>query len=300
MCALLAVAPAYADDPRKLAESGWTAYQRHDLEKAEKLTRQAIAAATDPAVKAAALYNLGRVLEDRKDKAGATAAYKQSLELRHNATVREQLRTLDAAAADAADVIRPTAMDGPFPSFAEWCKKQNATCHAGSSKRPRTPLKLPATIRALDMWDLDDGMALVVVVDGSWYVQALHPWDASEHCSITESSFDGAIVHGRALEVAYTFHSNCDRREAEWKSQERAMVVVGIGPSNKPSATPDIIVAMTETTNDKTSLDWLRTPTWNKDGSLDIALARARGDSQSVSPGDDNEDVKGHHALAFP
>src|SRR5262249_7685100 len=120
---LLASSPAYADDdPKQLAEAGWTAFQKHDLDKAEKLTRQAIAATSDTELRGAELYNLGRILEDRKDKPGAIAAYKQSLAARRNGTVRDRLGTLDPAAAAELDAFKAEPLQGPFASLEAYCK----------------------------------------------------------------------------------------------------------------------------------------------------------------------------------
>src|SRR5215470_14152518 len=122
---LLIATTAFADgDARKTAEAGWKAYQKKDLATAEKLTRKAIdLAATEGDVKAAALYNLGKILEDKQDKPGAIQAYKDSLALRRNGTVREQLRTLDAAAAATFDAFMPQPLKGPYAGIEGWCRE---------------------------------------------------------------------------------------------------------------------------------------------------------------------------------
>ncbi|HUJ63081.1 MAG TPA: tetratricopeptide repeat protein [Kofleriaceae bacterium] len=305
LLALLILSPqlAHADDARKLAETGWTAYQHHDLEQAEKLTRQAIAAATDSNVKAAALYNLGRVLEDRKDKAGAIDAYKQSLALRGNGVVRDRLRTLDAGAADALDALKPTAMQGPFDSFDAWCVRRDPSTAkecATATSIPYTLSKLPSPIASVELRALDqDAAAVVVKLGGKLYIDELHTYEDTNHCTVTSTAMDGTKPHGSLVEVDVRFAGNCDLREDSWTYRERALAVIAVGPGRVPYATPGFVVDMTETMNGKKVMDWARTVTWNKDGSIDVAIARAIGTTQDASV-DDTEDVRGHHALAFP
>jgi hypothetical protein len=115
----LAIRPG---DLSALTDQGWSAFLLTDLARAERITRQAVAAPGDDRISAAAQYNLGRILELKNDKAGAIAAYQRSLRLRPNRVVREQLGKLDPAAAAAADPIQPRPMEGPFASLADFCK----------------------------------------------------------------------------------------------------------------------------------------------------------------------------------
>lgn len=309
---LLVAGPALADDPRKLAEDGWKAYQKHDLDKAETLTRQAIAATNETDIKAAALYNLGRVLEDRKDKAGAIAAYRQSLDVRHNGVVRDRLGTLDAAAAAAFDTFKPQPMQGPFAGTEAYCKKRLASepadvqkellpqCAAARGLKPRTAFKPTAPIQELKLVSLRQGSALLEVkVDGQWYVQELRPFEDFGNCSETAWKFRGVTAHGPALEVAYEAGGNCSVRETTVSWHERASTVVGIGASKKPSATPELRFEMTEEANGEQAINCVRKPTWAKDGSaVDIAIVKA---ADGLGGGAfDTEDIKGHHSLAFP
>ncbi len=114
----LAVQP---DDPGALSELGWEAFLGRSLDRAEAATRRAVAAATEPRLKAASLYNLGRVLEERGRRDAAAAAYAESLHARPSRTVREQLAKIDPAAAAAADPLKPVPLAGPFPSLAAFC-----------------------------------------------------------------------------------------------------------------------------------------------------------------------------------
>jgi len=85
-----------------LAELGWAAYLAGDLEAARRHTELAIAGDASDRTRGAALYNLGRILEDQSDKDGAAAAYQRSLGLRPNAVVQQRLTALTAAGADAS------------------------------------------------------------------------------------------------------------------------------------------------------------------------------------------------------
>jgi hypothetical protein len=292
-------------DARALAERGWSAYQKHDLATAEQLTRQAIAGATDDNIKAAAFYNLGRVLEDRKDRVGAIDAYKASIALRANKTVRERLRTLDSKAADA---LQSTAMEGPFASLRAWCDQRvvnqptdaDANQCAAAELISRTIVKLPSPFQNLGVRSLGTGSAILEAkVGGKWYFDELRPYEGTLQCSVTAAKLDNVTMHGAAIEVAYRFEGSCRLRETEWTYDERSIVIVGLGASKTPSSSPSVVVAMTETTAGRKTMDWLRKPTWNGDGSIDIAIVRSSGTTQDASV-DDTEDVRGHHALTFP
>ncbi len=84
-----------------LAELGWASYLAGDLDAARRHTELAIAGDASDRTRGAALYNLGRILEDRNDKDGAAAAYQRSLGLRPNDVVQQRLTALTTAGADA-------------------------------------------------------------------------------------------------------------------------------------------------------------------------------------------------------
>jgi tetratricopeptide (TPR) repeat protein len=89
---------AVPDEPRVLLELGWELRAAGKLPRAEEICRKAAQVATAPSERGKALYNLGRVLEQKSDKPGAIAAYRDSLKLRENRTVRERLLGLDPTA----------------------------------------------------------------------------------------------------------------------------------------------------------------------------------------------------------
>ncbi len=92
-----AAGAAIDGDERALAELGFSAMSAGDFAKARRADEQAVQVATDKKVKAAALYNLGTVLEKTSDKDGALRAYHASLQLRPNATVEKAVAQLGAA-----------------------------------------------------------------------------------------------------------------------------------------------------------------------------------------------------------
>jgi tetratricopeptide (TPR) repeat protein len=117
----LAIKP---NDPAALTDQGWSAFLLGSLDRAEAITRRALAANGEKTRKAAGTYNLGRILEQRGDKPGAIAAYVESLGWRPSRTVREQLAKLDPAKAAQMDPLRPVPMLGPFAKLEAFCEKK--------------------------------------------------------------------------------------------------------------------------------------------------------------------------------
>jgi hypothetical protein len=81
-------------DGRALSELGWAAFQAGDYEKAKKANQDSARVAVDPKVKAASLYNLGRVAEALKDTESAAGYYRESLKLRPHKAVTARLEKL--------------------------------------------------------------------------------------------------------------------------------------------------------------------------------------------------------------
>jgi len=157
----LAIRP---NDQAALTDQGWSAFQMHALDRAEAVTRKAIAARGDSRRTAAAQYNLGRILEERGNKAGAVAAYQESIKLRPNRVVSARLAGLDPAAsgfkadnlegldeAQKAQIIKLLAAGG-FPQGsvggALWPRREKAYLVSGlvppDSKDDRPALHVAA------------------------------------------------------------------------------------------------------------------------------------------------------------
>lgn len=81
-------------DDRALSELGWAAFQAGDHEKAEKANADSVRVSSQPDLKAASLYNLGRVAEERGDRDRAAALYADSLVLRPSKAVVKRLVAL--------------------------------------------------------------------------------------------------------------------------------------------------------------------------------------------------------------
>jgi tetratricopeptide (TPR) repeat protein len=81
-------------DARALSELGWAAFKAGDYDRALSANRDSVKAATEPRVKAASLYNLGRVAEACGDKPAAVGYYLQSIRLRPNDAVAARLKAL--------------------------------------------------------------------------------------------------------------------------------------------------------------------------------------------------------------
>jgi len=117
-------------DGRALSELGWAAFQAGDYERARKANRDSVNATTEDRVRAASLYNLGRVAEAQEKVAEAMGHYSRSLALRPHKAVAARLSGLAARAGAAApggkSPVAPRATDAPcqklFPSEDALCR----------------------------------------------------------------------------------------------------------------------------------------------------------------------------------
>ena len=99
-------------DDRALSELGWAAFQAGDHAKAEKANADSVRVSSRPELKAASLYNLGRVAEARGERERAAALYADSLVLRPSKTVAKRLVALGKPA-PATDPTTAAARDTP-------------------------------------------------------------------------------------------------------------------------------------------------------------------------------------------
>jgi hypothetical protein len=117
---------AIPGDDRALGELSWAAFSAGDFAKARTSGKASVLGSTDPKIKAASLYNLGRVEEADGKLPAAALLYKQSLALRDNKTVKARL---DALGKDAPLADEPLPCGTPMPE-AELCKCLSATTAA--------------------------------------------------------------------------------------------------------------------------------------------------------------------------
>jgi tetratricopeptide (TPR) repeat protein len=267
---------AIPDDAAALSELGWAAYRAKDLKTAEEATRKAVDRAGETRLRAASLYNLGRVLEDRADKAGAVEAYARSLELRQSRPVRERLAKLDPAAAARAEIFGVHPLIGPLAGGMEaFCKRPENRCDAmgdGEDKPEQgceaVDVKVTGALappwQEVAVWsvsctlrdDSDVGYHLAVRTARGWYVYAglgtggegrRHGQElkvaALELRDVVPGGAPELVVRWSETQSSYSGGSN-----RSWDSEYDYLLVAGFGASGAPSATGKVPLAVTHET----------------------------------------------------
>jgi tetratricopeptide (TPR) repeat protein len=290
-------------DAAVLTELGWVAFLDKDLPVAEVTTREAIAHTTDPALLGAAHYNLGRILEARGDAKAASAAYVASLQakasqavvppVRTNAgAVRDRLVKLDPVAANDIDPLKPVAMAGPFKSLEEAMSAQSAADKVQTECNVKLvgamhPAPKPFQSISIQRRDCVKQSDLVVVIGDKWYIRSIDVIEMSGHCGGFNLKWAGAAAHRKLVAVSFTAHLDCGHLDAEWRWDEAATIVVGIGPSGRPSVTPTIDTRVRGRGEFDNSI------AWHADGTIAIT-------STGKPPFEYAIDLAGAHALLFP
>lgn len=139
------------------SELGWVAYRLKDLAAAEQATRAAVRHSERPSLRAASLYNLGRILTDQGKKAEAGQAYKEAWELGRSPVTLAAWKALDPVAAGAAwpsvqALTGPVALAGTTPEALK-----QAACRALLTEvvKKQTDADRPLTLERLS--GKDDG-----------------------------------------------------------------------------------------------------------------------------------------------
>jgi hypothetical protein len=245
-------------DPKNaqlLSELGWQWFLAHDLTRALEATNEAVNVATTPTVKAASLYNLGRIKEALGKRDEAVSAYAESLSVRANPTVLRRLAGLDPKKAAELDPDRPVLLEGPFSSISAWCDQlRDGQCYAPKQamdlvKGPHAPSSVRPPYQAVEVFivgkndDLTLGdCALAVQLASGWYVRRVvedcregamfrRP-ETTELAIATLPGAPGPVIRwGLRIDVS---HRN---NEMEWVDEEPEWhtITCGIGPSGKPS-----------------------------------------------------------------
>jgi tetratricopeptide (TPR) repeat protein len=163
---------AIDSDERATTELGWSAMNAGDYVKARKADLVAVNIAIDPKVKAAALYNLGSVLEKTGDKDGALKTYLASLQLRPNKIVEQAVGRLGAT----PQTVPPLCKAGQPPcdcviaaAFGEQDPDDPATCEPQADpKIPVPAFKEYLVKQGSWSWNylLDEHQELVAIVGG--------------------------------------------------------------------------------------------------------------------------------------
>lgn len=112
---------AVPEDARALSELSWALFLGKDLDKAKPAAELAVRLGRNN-VKAASLYNLGRILEAEDAGPEAANAYRESLALRPNKTVAERLAKLDPSASAAAALLEIEEWGPPAASRPATCE----------------------------------------------------------------------------------------------------------------------------------------------------------------------------------
>jgi hypothetical protein len=251
IAAFRAALAALPKDAVALSELGAAALQAGDAALAEESTRASVAAAERPELKAASLYNLGRICEKKGDRAAAIDAYRQSLSARPNATVWRALAALDAKAAAPFDPLAPRAMQGPFPSLQAYLED-----HEIFEDRSPTLANPPPPYRAVRALVTVSDVSIAVQLASGWFVGQLDfVGTGSRHngeLSVIELAVKD-VLPGGAPEVRVHFlERSSEREENEPGSDTDAswLALVGVGPSGKPSCTGNFLVDWLPTMGD--------------------------------------------------
>lgn len=224
------------DDPVVLSEISYSSLKTGDLERAEKAARTSIKGAWRKSIKASSMYNLGRVLEKKKDKDGALKVYLQSYEVRPHPAVAKRISSLGGTVPTLAIQMRPLLAvktpvaytdDNPF---------------AKKVAKPETPFEEAYVLQG------DNGCDLTVKVAGAYYMLSeLSECAGNNRYSRTE--IDVKMVKlgaAHALEIRVMEGARDYNRtktgDQQWTTEEEYTVVYcGAGKSNKPSCTTPIV-----------------------------------------------------------
>ncbi|HEX3760752.1 MAG TPA: tetratricopeptide repeat protein [Kofleriaceae bacterium] len=278
----------------------------------------------------AALYNLGLILEATNRPKDAATAYAGSLDARASRAARTRLQKLDPALAAKHDPLAPDPLAGPFASL-------TATCEAARKDAPADPpadwdegescARPPRiAIAGAPTPPFDEVVAyqtppkvdlhIAVRIGKQWYRYSFgsshdlgEPGGGDgEHCGATtyKAVRIGALKREvPALQLEYTgLNEACERRKGgghyeSWGWNDRGLVVIGVGPSGKPSGMPPLLTHevdwFSEDEGKKTTSRAGLTLTWAP-GALDVGGKAPQTGTEPL----DAEGLLGHHVIAFP
>jgi hypothetical protein len=267
------------------SELGWALFRDGELARAEQITQASIGHASAPRLKAASLYNLGRIREAQADLASAADAYRTSLALRPSDTVRARLAALDKAVPASDDPLAPAPLQGPFADVGDMCEAQNqrspdslVTCDGtrsglaagpeaiSSPPRPIDEVRLVAMTGALD----DVTCLLALRTAAGWWIHDGIPCETTSSAgrdwaaSLSLTADDSAAAVGSTRQrrgepaarvprivarflLSYAGRDEGDDADPRLHQCEEIAVICGVGPSGRPSCTPNLTVAWAST-----------------------------------------------------
>ncbi len=264
------------NDPRILSEIGFAAMLADDLTVARKANLDSVRFAKEDNLKAASLYNLGRIAEKESDTAAAIGYYQQSLELRPNKTVEARLATLNGVPAGDAPGSTPEACDFEVhagKSKEEVCQAVAKAQHltkpvCGKSERYSVVSDLEKTsfdasevgfdkIELIHFYDEDDDMTEIFhlgVLDkkGTWHTVPLYwvynpgAFGIMESLAQPKVSFEKLMGDDTTQVVVRVGHHrhDSDMGLAEIESEDTTGIIV-IGANG--DGTPKLLANFTDT-----------------------------------------------------
>lgn len=119
-------------DARALSELGWAAFQAGDWRRAHSANQESVRVAKNPAIRAASLYNLGRLAEALGDRQEAAEHYRASLALRPSDAVDKRLSGLATSKRDKPEGSRSRCP--PAPELPRLCQ-----CVSAEDRGARVP-----------------------------------------------------------------------------------------------------------------------------------------------------------------
>ncbi|MFT3694386.1 MAG: hypothetical protein QM831_14665 [Kofleriaceae bacterium] len=270
------------------------------------------------------LVQLGDVLERQGKTKDAALAYRDSLQSRPSRDARERLQKLDGKLAAQMDPLQPTPLAGPYKDTAELCRAwfkrvggdEQATWGKGNScDKPIVIKSGSSKVQALQ-FESRSFLELAIQTDDGWYAYEYEQKGdrGQEHCGPT--AFTVTVresAESPTLRIEYTSRNNqCEARgnnhKRTWGWDEKGVIAIGVGYSQKPSGTPPIVTALTEwqryDADEKQQItDAAAKLSWSKDSVLDVSgtVTHPPHILSALEDGDlDAEQLLGHHVLAFP
>lgn len=243
VAAFRAALVAAPNDEVALSELGAAALQAGDLALADEAARASVAAAQRPELKAASLFNLGRVCEKKADRAGAIDAYRRSLEARPNGTVWRALAALDNKAAAPFDPLRPQAMQGPFASLQAYLDEHEIL----DARSPALATPRPPYLAARALVSHSE-VSIAVQLAAGWFVGQVDfiGAGARHEGELTVLALEAKdVLPGGAPELRIHFVERSSEREPGGSGSDTDaswLALVGVGPSGRPSVAGNFLV----------------------------------------------------------